>query len=300
MRQCGVAREEIWITSKIGFFPTESDQVWMFNANNVKGQESTSIDICLQQLGVSSIDLLLIHNPCTSATEYNSATLPHFFEYFNYSGSSKFAIKPKTLATGEDMRELMLNVHRQRCILSINKDEAFEKRKASWLAMEKAVKDGKCRYIGVSNYPADLLLEMKSYATILPVVNEIEFHPTFASPSLLEVCRSMNILVIGYGIGVSMLIEHPNSILLEMADKLGIKPMQVLLKFAIQKGVIPIPRSGDEEHLKDNVEAADMSVVSLSPADIAALDGLNREYPYYWDHVSSALTCQARNENENI
>jgi diketogulonate reductase-like aldo/keto reductase len=52
--------------------------------------------------------------------------------------------------------------------------------------MEKALKDGKTKYIGVSNYPAELLHEMQEYAEIMPAVNELEFHPRFAAPSALK------------------------------------------------------------------------------------------------------------------
>jgi len=54
-------------------------------------------------------------------------------------------------------------------------EKAKATRIASWKALEAAQRSGKCRYIGVSNYPATLLEEMKDYATILPYVNQLEF-----------------------------------------------------------------------------------------------------------------------------
>ena len=50
--------------------------------------------------------------------------------------------------------------------------------------MEAALKAGKCKYIGVSNYPAALLEEMAEYAEIMPAVNQLELHPRYASPQL--------------------------------------------------------------------------------------------------------------------
>ena len=82
-----LAREEIWITSKVAFFPPESEGVWMHNANNVKGDEAASIALTLQQLQLSHVDLLLVHNPCALKGEYSAAGLPHFFEvrHSNYT-----------------------------------------------------------------------------------------------------------------------------------------------------------------------------------------------------------------------
>lgn len=95
IRKSGVSREEIWVTSKIAFFPPESAGVWMYGGigeegnatspgsvgeNNEMGKEEASIDLALQQLQLEYVDLLLIHNPCSSVPEYNAACMPHFFE----------------------------------------------------------------------------------------------------------------------------------------------------------------------------------------------------------------------------
>lgn len=72
IKKSGVPREEIFVTSKVSFFPPNSEGVWMHNANNLKGQETESIDLSLKQLGLDYVDLLLIHNPCASKEEYNA------------------------------------------------------------------------------------------------------------------------------------------------------------------------------------------------------------------------------------
>ena len=74
----------------------------MLNKNNLKGREEASIDLCLQKLGVDQIDLCLLHNPTTSAVEYNAATLPHHFELGNHSGG-KSALSMK-FPDGEILR----------------------------------------------------------------------------------------------------------------------------------------------------------------------------------------------------
>ena len=292
IRKSGLLRDQVWITSKVGFFPCDSDKVWMFSADNVKGSEASSIDICLSQLKMDYVDLMLLHNPCTTAVEYNSATLPHFFEYFNATGGSSYTIKPSTLASGEDMRELILSVHRQRC-RDIDKSIAFERRKQSWLALEDAQRSGKCRHIGVSNFPVEMLVEMKSYASVFPAYNELEFHPRYASPLLREVAAEMGVCLIGYGTGNSVVIgralDHPSYRVLEdMAIRHGRSVMQVLIRWTLQHGVVAIPRSRSNEHITQNI---DVFGFELTADDMQQLDALNEDHPYYWDRMSSMIVA---------
>ena len=63
--------------------------------------------------------------------------------------------------------------------------------------------------MGVSNYPAELLEEMKTYAEIMPAVNQIEYHPRLVSPETHTKCKELGILMQSNGISNSMLIENP-------------------------------------------------------------------------------------------
>ena len=65
--------------------------------------------------------------------------------------------------------------------------------------MEQALRDGKCKFIGVSNYSNELLQEMAEYAEIMPAVNQLEFHPRFASPALRETAARLNVVLTAYG-----------------------------------------------------------------------------------------------------
>lgn len=70
--------------------------------------------------------------------------------------------------------------------------------------MEAALKAGKCKYIGVSNYPAALLEEMVEYAEIMPCVNQLELHPRYASPDLQATAKKHGVVLTGYGTGNSL------------------------------------------------------------------------------------------------
>lgn len=210
IRLSGVPREDIFVITKVGFFPQDStSNTWIYNPNNVKGDEKASIDLAMQQLDLNYIDLVLIHNPCVSTIEYNAAVVPHFFELFN-SSNEENAMVPVALPNGHVIRNLVLEAERNRCIDGINKTDSFELRKQSWQNLEAAQLEGntihsmlgilqvkiiclymlsigKCRYIGVSNYPVELLWEMQQYATTMPAVNELELHPKYSSPQLQTV-----------------------------------------------------------------------------------------------------------------
>jgi diketogulonate reductase-like aldo/keto reductase len=175
IRKSGVPREDIFVTSKVAFFPENSKgNVFLYDKsngkNNEKGGEEASIDTVLKELGVDYVDLLLIHNPVSSDLEFKAAFSVHFFELFNLKGYPQ-AIRPTVLADGDLLRPIVLNGLLEQAKKGPSKEYCLDIRKRSWAALEKALKDGKAKAIGVSNYPLALLKEMEEYAEIMPAVN---------------------------------------------------------------------------------------------------------------------------------
>jgi len=294
IRKSNVPRNQIWVTSKVGFFPKNSEGVWMYNPNNIKGSEHASITLSLNQLGLDYVDLFLIHNPCVSIPEYNAATLPHSFELVTLMAKVKnlpeLPVIPKSLIDGELLRPLITSAKHQTAFMTRNPLRSLKERRRSWAAMERAKREGKCRYIGVSNYPAELLLEMKDYAEIMPAINQLEFHPRYASPKLRRVAKELGVVLTGYGTGLSVKIEEDKTIA-SIAARIGRTPMQVVLRWTIQSGVVVIPRSSSLDHIKENLQIFDFE---LSPTDMQILDNLNKDYPYYWDPVPTIQSIQQR------
>lgn len=73
------------------------------------------------------------------------------------------------------------------------------------MALEEAHAAGKCKFIGVSNYPPALLREMEGYATrCMPCINQLELHPRFSSPSLRSYAEATGLVLTGYGTGNSV------------------------------------------------------------------------------------------------
>lgn len=137
----------MWITSKVAFFPSHDDTLWMFNANNVKGDEAASIALSLEQLQVDYVDLMLIHNPCTEANEYKCSAAPHWFELKSHGKSSGAVDSPHEFFG--DARAMLLEATLARAKESADPQRAYEARKASWLALEQAHRDGKAKSVSV-------------------------------------------------------------------------------------------------------------------------------------------------------
>jgi diketogulonate reductase-like aldo/keto reductase len=281
IKMSGVLRRNFLVTTKVGFFPQNSSGVWMYNDNNLKGEETRSIDLCLKQLGLDYVDLLLLHNPCVSAPEYNALVCPFYFELFNHWGLPD-AIKPKTLPGGEPVRPLIMDsLLRKVREEGISKEESLKRRKESWASMEKAYKEGKAKLIGVSNYPAELLEEMREYATIMPAVNQIEFHPRCWSASTYAKCKELGIVIQSFGILNSWFVQYEkiNTAITTISQRVGCTPIQVLIRWTIQKGAAAILRSGSKQNQALNLAA--LNEPDLNAEDMASIDALQENYPYY-------------------
>ncbi|EGG14315.1 aldo-keto reductase [Cavenderia fasciculata] len=152
-------------------------------------------------------------------------------------------------------------------------------RKETWRAFEKLYQDKKCRSIGVSNYTIKHLEELKKDCTVVPHVNQVEFHPFLYQQDLLDYCKANNIALEAY----SSLVrgqDWENPTLKEVASKLGKSVSQVLLRWAIQKGVVVIPKSTKQDRIKENADLYNFNI----PKDLEEkLDALNQSKHICWD-----------------
>ncbi len=136
----------------------------------------------------------------------------------------------------------------------------------TWHEMERLVKDGLVRYIGTSNMTSSKLDALLKNAQILPEINEMELHPTFQQKELFDYCVSKNILPVGYcPIGSPNRPERDKTpedvvdmevpIVAEIAKAHGVHPAAICLKWAHQRGQIPIPFSISREKNLANLRA---------------------------------------------
>ena len=140
----------------------------------------------------------------------------------------------------------------------------------TWRALETLYKDGRVRAIGVSNFMPVHLEALSETATILPMVNQIEFHPGFMQRDVLEWCDSHEIVVEGWSpLGRTRVLTNP--LLEEIAERLGRSVAQICLRWAVQHSVVPIPKSLHYDRMKENIDIFDFT---LSPEEMAAIDSM--------------------------
>ena len=137
--------------------------------------------------------------------------------------------------------------------------------------MEEIYKLGKAKAIGVSNYTINHLEEMKKYAKIPPAVNQVEFHPFLYQEELLNYCKQNNIVLQAH----SPLAENrgnENEAVKSIAKKYDKSPTQIFIRWSLQHGCVPIPKSTHKERIEENINVFDFEI---SSEDIEMLDGLN-------------------------
>ncbi len=146
-----------------------------------------------------------------------------------------------------------------------------EKRKETWAALEKIYSEGRVKAIGVSNYLVPHLTELFEYANIVPAINQIEFTPfCFMEPTEL-LCKEKGIILESYSPLVRGLKkDHP--ILNQLAQKYQKDTFQILIRWAIDHGIVTIPESNSKERLISNANVFDFK---LLPEEIALLNTLH-------------------------
>ncbi|GAB2772170.1 glyoxal/methylglyoxal reductase [Rhabdobacter roseus] len=146
-----------------------------------------------------------------------------------------------------------------------------EHRRQTWQALEKLYADKRVKAIGVSNYYQPHLEELFTYAEVVPMVNQFEFHPFLYLPDLVNYCFEKGIQPEGYSPLVrGEKAQHPT--LQEIAERHGKSTYQVLIRWSMQHGVVTIPKSTNPERLRANFDVWDFE---LSDDDIAALNQLH-------------------------
>lgn len=230
----GLRREELWITSKL----------W-----NDKHAEQDVIPACersLRDLGLAYLDLYLVHWP-----------------FPNYHA-------PGVDVTSRDPHARPY-IH-----------EAYMK---TWRQMERLVKMGLVRHIGTSNMTIPKLRLVLRDAAIKPACNEMELHPHFQQPELFKFVVDNGIVPIGFSpIGSprrpdrdkteSDTVDIEDPVIVRIAQRHKVHPAVVCVKWAVQRGQIPIPFSTNREKYLGNLRA----IVSdpLTDAEMAEIEGIDR------------------------
>ena len=203
VRECGIPREELWITSKI--WPDEY-------------ADESAIDKMLARFGLEYLDLVILHQQ-----------------------------------VGDYI--------------------------AGYKNLEKAYKAGKVRAIGLSNFESDRLEKVLAAAEIKPQIIQVEGHPYFQQAALKERVAPYGTRMEHWfplGHGDANLLGEP--VFTELGKKYGKSNVQIILRWHIQMGNIPLPRSTNPAHQKDNIDIFDFQLTADEMEKIKALDQGKR----YW------------------
>jgi diketogulonate reductase-like aldo/keto reductase len=150
-----------------------------------------------------------------------------------------------------------------------------------WKAMEESVNEGKVKCIGVSNFLEGHLNHILSNCKIKPVINQIECNPLYYDKETIDFCKSQNILIEAYcplAEFDSKLIK--NKIIVDLSKKYNKTVPQIILKWIMQKGIIPLPKSVHKEYIIQNINLDDFEI---NDDDMKLIDGLECGYKIDWD-----------------
>ncbi|VDC01484.1 unnamed protein product [Peniophora sp. CBMAI 1063] len=148
----------------------------------------------------------------------------------------------------------------------------------TWEGMEKVYKDGKAKAIGVSNFSIRTLEELEKTWTIVPSVNQVEMHPFLPWNELKIHCDLKMIHLTAYspigrpnsGSKAPSLLQ--NETIVSVAEKYGVTASQVLLSWSVQRGSSVIPKSENEERLRQNI-----TILRMEDPDLKAINELYKQ-----------------------
>lgn len=235
-------REDLWITSKL------------WNTYHQAEHVRAACEKSLNDLGLDYFDLYLVHFPV--ALEYVDFDERYPPGWFNDPKAAQPAMKPIKVAYSE-----------------------------TWGAMEELQRTGLAKNIGVCNLNTSLLRDILAYASIAPAVNQVEIHPYLTQQLLVRFCQENDIAVTAFspfGAGSYVPLHmakaeesmHQDATLKAIAAAHERSTGQIALRWAVQRGTVPIPKSQTLIHLEENFRIYDFT---LSDDEMAKIDGLNRD-----------------------
>ena len=153
----------------------------------------------------------------------------------------------------------------------------------NWLAgyrqLEKALRDGKARSIGISNFEGKYIEELETKWETAPQFIQVEAHPYFTQKDLRVTLDKFGIKLMSWyplGHGDKSLIQEP--VFAELGKKYGKTPAQVILRWHVQMGFVVIPGRKNVDHIRDNLAIMDFELNTDEMAKIATLDKGERYY----------------------
>ena len=191
----------------------------------------------LRASGVSRSEIFITSKIAAECKDYQSAA---------------DSIDASLRAMGFEYIDLML-IHSPQPWKEVNQSDNryFEENKAVWRAMEDAVKAGKIRAIGISNFLQEDLENLLQSCSIKPMVNQLLAHIANTPFPLIDYCQKQGILVEAYSPAAhGEALKNPE--ILKMSEQYRVSPVQLCLRYDLQLGLVVLPKTANPVHMKDN------------------------------------------------
>ena len=156
-----------------------------------------------------------------------------------------------------------------------------EQRVDYWLALEEAQKQGLVKSIGVSNFGVAHMQKLidDPRTTVVPAANEVELHPFLRQDEIEEFCKPRGIRLIAYS-PLSRAKRLDNPVIQEVAKAHGATPAQIHVRWSVQHGYVPLPKSVRSERVAENI---DVFKFEITPAEMEKLDALDERLFTEWE-----------------
>jgi len=153
----------------------------------------------------------------------------------------------------------------------------------TWRAMEELQSEGKIKSIGVSNFFQEHLESLFQTAKVIPSINQIEFHPGYWQPQLVDFCKQNKIVVESWS-PLARGKVFGNETLINISKKHKKSVSQICLRWIIQHEVVVIPKSTNPERMSENMDVFDFELSAAEMEQINALPemGFSGELPNIW------------------
>jgi diketogulonate reductase-like aldo/keto reductase len=145
---------------------------------------------------------------------------------------------------------------------------------ALWQGLRRAKRERLARDIGVSNYSIEQIEELVYLTGELPTVNQIEWSPFGHSPRMLDFCHDNHIVIQAWS-PLTRAVRLNDDKLTAMAARYGKTPAQLLIRWNLQLGVVPLPKANHTQHQRENLDVFDFEI---RPPDMVKLRTLNQHY----------------------
>jgi diketogulonate reductase-like aldo/keto reductase len=156
-------------------------------------------------------------------------------------------------------------------------------RRQSWRALETLQRKGKTRSIGVSNFTIAHLSELLAGSETVPAVNQVELHPYLYQQELLDFCRAKGIVIEAYSpLTHGERLKDPKLVAIarKYSSSKTKSPAQILIRWALQHGLVVIPKSSNRRRIFENADVFDFEI---SNDDMRLLNSFNENLRTCWD-----------------